>query len=870
VFPRWRSFWRTVWGRRRFEDELDEELRFHLEARAADLVRDGVAPGEARRRARLELGAVEDHKEEVRRARGVRLVDELVADLRFALRGWSRQRGVAVAVTAILTIGIAISTTVFTLLNALALRPPIRSDPASFAKVYVAHAVAPERPDEFDPPEIDDLLALEGATRSLAAVAGARRIGGRLGNEIEDVRGVLVTCDYFSVVGQARPLLGRLLDRRDCAKGETAAVMVLDEGLWRRMGADPALVGQVITFERRPFTVVGVLAGRVETAFKYGSLFVPYTQGDLWPGVARWERRFETSARLRPGFSRADAAAELNVLLRQQDVRYPGRSSRVVVTDGSEISRPSDGDALARVSLILGLLAMIVLLVCSNVVSLLLARAHARRHEIAVRLSLGAGRGRLMRMLTVETLPLAVVAGGLSLLLSHQLPGVLVRYLSRRPRDLPLEPDWRVWSFVAGVSLLAALASGLAPALEALKVELVEALKGRPAGPGGSARQSRVRDLLVVGQIAVTVVLLVGAGFFLRGYASLAWEERGFDSRHTLVAPLRAPGDGPPSWSVVHEALGAELRGAPGIEGVAFADAVPPGGQDVWLFGSGPGARARNVQLNSVSPEFFATLGLRILRGRGLLPGESTGEGVVPIVVSRSLARAVWRDNDPLQGSLRSAEGRRFEVVGVAEDITRPGKANDPAAYRPLRSARVGAGVVLARFSGDAAAAAAAVDAGVRRAAPGVLAVARTIQSRYDEDALTLAKFASVVLVVGGCALLIALVGVYGTVAFTVRRRTREMGIRVALGAGPRDVVRALVTSTAKAVGAGLLLGMVVAFLLAPGLRSMTGELAFRDPVVYGGAVLLLGAAAAAAMLRPVLRALALDQIGPASVLRDE
>jgi predicted permease len=794
VLARWRSFWRTVWVRRRFEDELDEELRFHLESRAADLMRGGMAPDEARRRARLELGAVEAHKEEVRRARGVRLLDELVADLRFAVRGWRRHGGLALAVTVILTIGIGISTTVFTLLNAAAFRPPIRSNPASFAKVYVAHAVAPERPDEFDPPEIEDLLALEGATRSLAAVAGARRIDGRLGNEIDRVRGVLVTCDYFSVVGQARPLLGRLLDRRDCANGETAAVMVMDEGLWRRMGADPALVGQVMTFERRPFTLVGVLAGRVDSTFKYGSLFVPQTQGDLWPGVARWERRFETFARLRPGFSRTDAAAELNVLLRQQDVRYPGRSSRVVVTDGSEISRPSDGDALARVSLILGLLAMIVLLVCANVVSLLLARAHARRHEIAVRLSLGAGRGRLMKMLTIETLPLAVVAGGLSLLLSHQLPGVLVRYLSRRPRDLPLEPDWRVWSFVAGVSLLAALASGLAPALEALKVELVESLKGRP--PGGIARQSRVRDLLVVVQIAVTVVLLVGGGFFLRSYASLSWEERGFDSRHTLVAALRAPGDGPPSWSVVHEALGAELRGAPGIEAVAFADAAPPGGQYVRVFGVGGGAQggSRIVQLNGVSPEFFATVGLRILRGRGFAAGESTGEGVAPVVVSRNLARAVWKDGDPLGGRLRSEDGRRFEVVGVAEEITRPGKSNEPAVYRPLRSTRVEAGVVLARFSGDAAAAVAAVDAGVRRAAPSVIAAARTIQARYEEDAVTVAKFASVVLVVGGCALLIALVGVYGTVAFSVRRsrlprsgRLRRRRVAAGRGRGRGD-----------------------------------------------------------------------------------
>jgi predicted permease len=865
VLASWRSFWRTVWHRRRFEEDLSEELRFHLESRAEDLARTGVAPAEARRRARLELGAVEAHREEVRRARGVRLVDELVADLRFALRGWRRHRGLALAVIVILTIGIGISSALFTLVNAVLLRPPVRSDPASFAKVYVAHAVAPKLPHNFDPPELEDLLAFEGGSRSLEAVAGIRTVNGQLGTEHTYVRGAMVTCDYFRVHGPARPLLGRLLDRRDCNEG--AAVMVMGEGLWRNLGADPALVGQALTYDRRPFTVVGVVAGKVDGELKRPDLFMPYTHGDLWPGSVRWERWFETDARLRPGHSRADAAAELNVLLGQLDGQHPGRRSQVRVTDGSEISRPTDKGTVGVLSLLFGLPVMILLLVCSNVVSLLLARAHARRHEIAVRLSLGAGRGRLMKMLAVETLPLAAVAGGLSLLLAHELPPLLVAYLAKRPKDIPLEPDWRVWIFVAGISLVAALASGLTPALEALKVELVESLKGRPAG--GRDSQRRLRHLLVVGQIAVTVILLAGAGLFVRGYVTVSWDEMGFDRHHTLLAPLYVRDEDPRAWSSVHQAVSAELRVASGIEAVAFAEAPPPGGQYVQVarVDGAVEVHSRRVLLNGVSPEFFATLGLPILRGRTFLPGESATGQILPVIVSGALARKMWPDGDPLGSTLRGEDGRRFEVVGLTGDMLRPGKSDLPVLYRPLLP---GPAVVVARFSGAPVAATATVESTVQKSAPGVFAAARTFQARYDEDALTLAKFASVILVVGGCALLVALVGVYGTVTFAVRRRTREMGIRVALGARGRDVVRALVAPTAKSVGTGLVIGMAGAYLMAPGLEPMTGELAFGDPLVYGAPALLLGAAALAAMLRPVLRALSLDQMGPASVLRDE
>ena len=816
MLARWRSFWGALRRRRRFEEDLDDELRFHMESRAQDLVAQGRSPAEARRQARLELGGVDGYKQEIRQARGLRLADELLADLRFAWRGWRRQRALALAVTAILTLGIGLSTAIFTVINAAVLRPQMGrgGDPASFAKVFVAHAFGSELPDSFDPPQLVDLLALQEASRTLADVAGARWVSARLDDNPADVKGLLVTCNFFSVHRPARPLVGRLLDRRDCQTG--AAVMVLSEGLWRQRGSDAAVVGRTLLYKGHPFTVVGIVAGKFDGVREGNGVWLPYHHGSLWPVAHSWESRYDTSARLRPGYSRRQAAAELNVLLQQQDGQHPGRRSRVVVTDGAIVSRPSDGKSLMVLSLLFGLLAMLVLLVSANVVSLLLARAHARRHEIAVRLALGAGTGRLMKMLMVETLPLAAVAGTLSLLVARSVPQLLVRWLDDNPRDIALDPDWRVWLFVGGVSLLAALASGLTPALEALNVDLTQSLKGRLRGLGTGAGRSRLRDLLVAVQVMITVVLLAGVGLFVRAYVQLTWEDQGFDTRHTLAAPLRPRGADPASWSLVHQAVSAELRATPGVAAVALAEAIPPGGRylRVASFQQGSPGGSRTVQLNAVSPEFFETMRLPLLHGRALQAADVAEVGARNVVVSQRLARELWPEAHPLGQRLRSSLGAHFQVVGVAGDIQLPGRTNEPAVYAALGDHQA---VVLVRFAGQATAAVTAAEAAIGRAAPRLVASARTFQDRSQRAADQLGRAALLVLALGGCALSLSLVGVYGTVSFTARRRLKEIGIRMALGASTRDMIRALLVPTARAVGLGMLAGTLLALLLAPG-----------------------------------------------------
>ena len=268
--------------------------------------------------------------------------------------------------------------------------------------------------------------------------------------------------------------------------------------------------------------------------------------------------------------------------------------------------------------------------------------------------------------------------------------------------------------------------------------------------------------------------------------------------------------------------------------------------------------RPQLAWLNGVSPDFFRTLGIPLLRGRTFLPAESASGRILPVVVSRHLARALWKEGDPLGSSLRGQDGRRFEVVGIAGDVGHPERSTLPALYSPLPPVPA---AVLVRFSGDATSAVARVEAGVRRAAPAVFAAAATFHADDDEEASKAGRFARVVLAVAGCALAIALMGIYGTVGFALRRRAREVDIRMALGARGRDVVRALVTPTGKGVAAGLLLGLATAYLMVPALNTVSSTLGFRDPLVFVVAVLALGAAALAAMVRPVLRALALGRI---------
>ena len=540
------------------------------------------------------------------------------------------------------------------------------------------------------------------------------------------------------------------------------------------------------------------------------------------------------------------------------DARYPGRRSRIAVTGGAA---PNDQAGTWPIMfLLVGVVAMVVLLVCTNAATLVLSRAHARRHEIAVRLSLGAGTGRLMRMLVTETLVLALVAAGLSVVIASELPQLLVPLLQTDPART-VSTDWRVWVFLAGITLLAALASGLAPALEALRADTSESLKQRPGASGGRGKVD-LRGFLVVAQISIAVALLGGAGVFMRSYLRTALEDPGFETRKVLLSEIGLWGAQQPSWPAIQSRIAAEVGAVPGVENVAFAESRPASG-DWRTLASAAGVSGR-ARFNGVSPGFFATIGVPLLRGRALQPDDPATGGVIPVVVSQRLAALLLPGVDPLGQVLRAGDGSRYSVVGVARDILQPGRNVNPTLYRPLQPAQ---NILLIRFAGDPLAVAKGVGDAIRRADPGIYGRPRVFQSTFDNDIDEIGDLTALGMILGICALLIAVLGVYGVVSFAAQRRTKELAIRAALGGRGRDIVRALTAGPIRQLGVGLIGGLAMAVFLAAAGNTFAPNIRPSDPLPYATAILLVTTAALLAMLRPARRAMTAD---PITALREE
>ena len=465
-------------------------------------------------------------------------------------------------------------------------------------------------------------------------------------------------------------------------------------------------------------------------------------------------------------------------------------------------------------------------------------------------------------MLLTEMLVLAGVAGLLSAIVAYELPPYLLPLLDL-DADAPLRPDWRVWAFLTVISLVAAVGSGLTPALESLKVNTAEALKSRPGMSGGRAKLD-ARSLLVISQITVAVALLAGSAVFVRAYLRTVQDDPGFDARHTMLVRLGVWGTLKSPWPVLQQSIAGQARALPGVEDVAFAQNKPPKGAEKIRLTSSTGL-SRRVRANGVSPSFFSTMGVPLLRGRALQADDPNAGGVVPVVVSERLATDLLPGKDPLGETLQSTpDGARFVVVGMARDIAQPGRAIDPILYRPLQPAQ---DVLLLRFTGDALSLAHALSSAIERAAPGVFGQPETFQATFDHDADEIARSTLLVSLLGGCTLLLSFLGVYGTISFVAGRRLKELGIRAALGARGRDIVRALTSGPVKYVGTGLAMGVALTWFLVPVAGVLEKDVQQRDPLAYAGAVLLVAAAALAAMVKPAYRAMSAD---PMTALRDQ
>jgi predicted permease len=721
-----------------------------------------------------------------------------------------------------------------------------------------------------------DYLAFQDRASSLETLAAwlparATVSGGAAAAAPQDVVPLLVTCNFFSVYPTV-PIAGRLFREDECGSRGSAAVALIGETFWRnRFAADPSIIGTPIDLTGRQFTVVGVVPSEYDGQLR-GPIWIPYTmEASFFAGrdlfrepSSRW---LVMVGRLRVGVSRTAAAAELQAIALQQDRLVPGRKTALRLTNGSlfEMMR-SPATALAVVPLVMGALSLLLLIACANVTMLLLSRAAARQHEIAVRLSLGASRGRLVQMLLTESLLLAVVAGPAAAWIAWQVPLV---WKSRIP-SLPFYPfqlDLATFAYLATVTLGAGCVAGLAPALETLKRSMNASLQGQD---GIGARRWRTPDVLVVAQVAMSLVLLVGAGLLLRGEHALRTADGGFDGTHVLLVTPRisVPPYTAASAASFYRAVADDVAALPGVRSVAFASAPPlgdfeNGAQSTTIRRPGESASAYAVQLNAVSDRYFDTMNIATVRGRALREGDEAAR-VRPIVISESLARAMWPGADPIGQLAEDADGRPCEVVGVARNIDSGigGSASGALVYAPRGEAAAG-DALLIRVAGDAAGIARAVRESIRSRDVAATVEPRTLAAIREDLADRVMRIVGIVAFLAAVAIGLAVVGLYGVTAFVAGRRTKELGIRIALGATRRDIVALVLLSGSRSILVGVATGVAMAAVGARALERVFEQspLEVRGPATFAVASLILAAIALAAMFGPARRAASADPI---------
>jgi predicted permease len=868
-----RAILRYFFDRAALEREMDEEYRSHILHRADDLERRGLPRDAAERAARVEFGGVETQKEAARDARALYPWEELRANVAFAVRGVGHHPLQSLVVATTLTLGIGISAVVFSVMSALSFRARVDRDAATFTQILVSYRTDTTAPSFPGAAPVGDYLAYARTIRSLSSIAGWQHVQLSLSAGARPTPGALVTCSFFDVYGPIRPIAGRMLQRDDCES--RAPLVVIGNDLWRTaFGADPAAVGRVLRINGQTIRIVGV-APPFSSAQIDDQLWLPYTLreslhlGPNDPASPNAIRLF-IDGRLARGATRGDVASEARVLAAQQDRLTAGRHSAVFVTDGSLIAKPGNGLVVTGIlAMVFVGLACLALVACASVVSILLAIAHGRRTEMALRMALGAGAPRLAIMLGTESLLLATVAGAIASALTYRLPRVLMEWIIQRPVNFSLAPDWHVFAFLLVTTIGAALVAANAPIRFALGLDLNSALRGVPDRPRNRVRRGNV---LMSAEIGGAAALLVATIALTRLPTRIANSPPQFDARHVLAMNLRAPDPATGGWRSFHDDVARTLATESGVRGIAFATAEPVGDEATGITDVKAAENVhRAIPSIEVSPGYFDVFGIRLERGRSFTLGDADCAAVCPVIISREAARELWGSTDPLGRRLIVDATHALVIVGIVADAS--SKIAEPAQalmmYTPWRpNARLYQPFVKVEDAGSGVVR--RVSALVSERFAGAVAAPRTVDEELTLMTDAFQRIGEVVGLMAAITAILAIVGVYGVVALAARRRLKEMGVRLALGARRMDVYRAMVAPNTRPVMVGLAVGAVFTTVLAlesDRLLAAVFPVRIVDPIAFLLAVLGLAASVLIAMLVPARRATSVD---PAVVLRQE
>lgn len=856
------------------EARMDEEIRFHLELETERLIGEGVEPREARRRALVSFGGVERHREALREGRRLPLLEETWRDLRYAARSLRRTPAFAVAALLTLALGIAAPTVMFTVANALLLRPLPVQEPERLARVQqirqdgtvdgVASLPEFQAYRERSGHVFSGLASHHGSDVTLATDAGA-----------EIARAVDVSGDYFDVLG-VRPALGTFPRGPQAERPDAEAVVVISHDFWRsRFGADSAVIGRVLRVNGQPLTVVGV-APRGFSGALLGdrpAVWLPIGLISRLQGKDPSDRGWgwlQLFGRLRTGVDRERAQVAMSGIARDVaalGVHAEGWTTIDAKVGGfSAIPARMERPVAGFMFLLLAAGALVLLIATTNVAGMLLARGSGRRREMAIRLAIGAGRWRLVRQLLTESLLLAVAAGATGVLgalwATGQLAAIRPPFGGEFAIDFPI--DIRVLGFAAALSVVSAVLFGLTPALHAVGRDVVPGL--REASPG--VRRSRLRGALVAGQLALTLMLLVAAGLFVRTLRSALALDQGFEPQGILAMQLNLELNGydEERGLIFYDRLVERVRATPGVEAAAIGRMIPQGGgwnTRVSVAGHDwpAGEAGIPVGFNAVSAGYFEAMRMPVLEGRDFRP-EDVSATPMPIVVNQTFAQRFWPGGSAPGQVLRFALEDAV-VIGVVPRSDRAGEDPRPYAYVPFGPKRYSHGMWLyVRTRGDPAQLVNALRARIAELDPNVPPVA--VATVEEALAGTLFPQRMAARFIGGfglAGLLLAATGLFGLLSFAVAERTREIGVRMALGASRRDVVRMVLLDGMRPLAAGLALGLLGAFAVTRLLAGFLHGLSPTDPATFVAAPMLLLAVSLAAAWLPARRATRVEAV---------
>jgi predicted permease len=876
---------RSLFHPNRVDQEMKEELREHLEQQIEDNLARGMSPEEARYSAMRALGGIAQIEQQCRDARGGSALEDFVQDLRYGFRQLCRNPGFSALIILCLTLGIGANAAVFSWVEGILFRPypAVAHQERLFALAGTARGESGARGLSWP-----DFLDLRRSC-SLCEESFVSKITGStlsIGDHAETATGSIVSANYFDAIG-VRPILGRGFESGEDVGSDSHPVVVISYQMWRnRFKGDPEIIGKTQRFNNVPHTIIGVAPEGFYGTFVGWAMhfWVPASMEETFEGGGykledRGARWIEAYIRLKPGASRAQAQQEISAIAARLETSYPAtnRGRTIGLWPLWQTPFNNAGTLLPTLEVMVAVVAFVLLIACANVGNLLLVRSFTRRHELTVRLAIGASRGRLLKQLLTEGLILSALGTAGGLLVAYWCRHALVLLLPVRSgvaMYLPGEIDARVMALSAGICLFVTLIVGSIPAFQARKLDLAGPLKAESSGVVGARERAWVRSGLVVFQVSLSFILLVGAALLLESLEKIRATSPGFTTTSVVTTrvSLVAAGYDVPRAQIFQDELIDRLNALPGVESAAFARETPLGygtysSTPIVVDGYQPSLEEQPaVEYNQVSPGYFTTLGIPLLSGREFARTDDENAPLVAIV-NRTMVARYWGGQDPI-GRRLQVKGGWARVVGVVADSKYESmrEAARPFFYVPLRQDFLRSPDLNIRTNQPLRGILAALVREVH-ALDGNLALYEMITLQEQVNRSTSSQLVAVTLVsiLGGLALLLAGVGLYGVMSYAVAQSTRELGLRMALGASGANLLRLVISRGLRLTAGGILFGTVAALVLTRLLSQLLYKVSPHDPLVFGSALAVMAITAISACLLPAWRASRTD---PARVLR--